>query len=75
MNASDGARRDFLKGSAAVAGAAMAATMLGSKARAADGDLIRVGLIGCGGRGTGAAFQTLSVPNSNVKLVAMGDAF
>jgi myo-inositol 2-dehydrogenase / D-chiro-inositol 1-dehydrogenase len=37
--------------------------------------LLRVGLIGCGGRGSGAADQTLSVYGSNVKLVAMGDAF
>lgn len=37
--------------------------------------LLKVGLIGCGGRGSGAADQTLSVYGSNVKLVAMGDAF
>jgi myo-inositol 2-dehydrogenase/D-chiro-inositol 1-dehydrogenase len=41
----------------------------------ADNTLIRVGLIGCGGRGSGAADQTLSVPDSNVKLVAIADAF
>jgi predicted dehydrogenase len=40
-----------------------------------ENDLIRVALVGCGGRGSGAADQTLSVPGSNVKLVAMADAF
>ena len=37
-------------------------------------DTIRVGVIGCGGRGTGAAMQALST-KQNVKLVAMADAF
>src|SRR5436305_1626571 len=68
-------RREFLKGAAAVAGAAVAANVIGSRAYAGGDDLIRVGLIGCGGRGSGAADQTLSVPNSKVKLVAMADAF
>ncbi len=75
MNAKHGSRRDFLKGTAAVAGAALAANLIAPKAHAGGADLIRVGLIGCGGRGSGAAFQTLSVPGSNVKLIAMGDAF
>ncbi|HLX64158.1 MAG TPA: Gfo/Idh/MocA family oxidoreductase [Planctomycetota bacterium] len=68
-------RRDFLKGSAAVAGAALAARVIGSRAYAGSDDLIRVGMVGCGGRGSGAANQTLSVPNSKVKIVAMADAF
>jgi predicted dehydrogenase len=37
-------------------------------------DVLRVGLIGCGGRGTGAAAQALAA-DKNVKLTAMGDAF
>lgn len=41
----------------------------------AENSLIRVGLVGCGGRGGGAADQALSVPDSNVKLVAVCDAF
>ena len=75
MNAKDGARRDFLKGTAAVAGAALASRIIMPKAYAAGNDLIRIGLIGCGGRGSGAAYQALNVPNSNVKLTAMADAF
>ena len=37
-------------------------------------DVIKIALIGCGGRGTGAAMQALST-KQNVKLVAMADAF
>ncbi len=62
-------RRDFLKTSA-VATAAVAAH---AHAAGAD-DTIKVALIGCGGRGTGAATQALNA-DKNVKLVAMGDAF
>src|SRR6266542_2519465 len=63
-------RRDFLKTStAALVGGALAAQV-----HAAGGDVIRVGLIGCGGRGTGAAGQALNA-DKNVKLVAMADAF
>lgn len=62
-------RREFLR-SAAVAGT------LGSyaNAHAAGDDLLRVGLVGCGDRGTGAATQALGA-DANVKLVAMADAF
>ena len=34
-----------------------------------------LGLVGCGGRGTGAASNALSVPEGNLKLVAMADVF
>ena len=43
-------------------------------AHAAGDDTIRVALVGCGGRGTGAASQALSTKGA-VKLVAMADAF
>ncbi len=42
--------------------------------RAATRDVIRIGLIGCGGRGTGAAAQALQA-DARVELVAMGDLF
>src|ERR1700730_3030479 len=66
-------RRDFLKASTAalVAGAAAGIPM---NVHAGGGDTLRVGLIGCGGRGTGAAGQALSA-DKNVRLVAMADAF
>ncbi len=74
-NTLDASRRDFLKTST-VATAAAAATSLGafSNVHAAGSDTIKVGLVGCGGRGTGAAEQSMrSAPN--IKLYAMGDMF
>src|ERR1044071_5025691 len=68
-------RRDFVKTSAMITGGMMAAPLL-SRANFFSGsdDVIKVALIGCGGRGTGAASQALST-KQNVKLVAMADAF
>jgi len=63
-------RRAFLKAGAAVAGTLAAAPLV----HAGGDDLLRVGLIGCGGRGTGAAAQALNA-DKNVKLTAMADAF
>ncbi|MEK6237933.1 MAG: Gfo/Idh/MocA family oxidoreductase, partial [Planctomycetales bacterium] len=70
----DPSRREFMKKStaAALSGGALASLSVG--VHAAGDDLLRVGLVGCGGRGTGAARQALSA-DKNVKLVAMGDAF
>jgi predicted dehydrogenase len=48
--------------------------MAGSAAYAAGGDALRVGLVGCGGRGTGAAAQALTA-DSATKLTAVGDMF
>jgi predicted dehydrogenase len=67
---SDTNRRVFLQASAA---AAASVTLLPG-AMAAGSDVLRVGLVGCGGRGTGAAKQALRA-DPNVKLVAMCDAF
>ena len=68
-------RRNFVKTSTIVASGAMAAAMLHKHAVHAAGDeVLKVGLIGCGGRGTGAATQAL-MADSRVKLTAMGDAF
>src|SRR5215475_5321726 len=69
-------RRDFLKTSTAAAFAGTVVSRLGNVpyVHAAGSDMIRVGLIGCGARGSGAAEQALrGAPN--VKLIAMGDAF
>lgn len=70
-------RRDFLKTSSAAAlGGAVAAAGLGRipGAYAAGSDEIRIGLIGCGERGTGATENALT-SSQGVKLVAMGDVF
>src|SRR5438309_1804202 len=63
-------RRDFIAGSAA----ATALMATGSYAFAAADDKIRVGLVGCGGRGTQAAEQSVQ-SSPNVELVALGDLF
>jgi len=75
-NKKSSSRRDFLKKSGAAAVGASIASRIGPipAVHAAGSDQIRVGLIGCGGRGTGAAGQVLKAA-PNVKLVAMGDAF
>jgi predicted dehydrogenase len=67
-------RRDFLKTSAAVAGATLASGLIVPHVHAAGSDVLKVGLVGCGGRGTGAAMQALRA-DKNTKLVALGDAF
>lgn len=67
-------RRDMLA-TTGMLGATLAGGFSIGRAATRNNDLIRVALVGCGGRGTGAADQTLSVPDSNVKLVAMADAF
>ena len=68
-------RRDFLKSSSAVAGGVLAGQLaIAHGAYAAGSDTLKVGLVGCGGRGTGAAAQALNADPS-VKLTAMGDAF
>jgi predicted dehydrogenase len=67
-------RRDFLKTTAA-AGAAMAANLgLLSNVHAGGSDTIKVGIIGCGGRGSGAAENVLHAA-PNVEIVALGDVF
>ena len=69
-------RRDFIRGaSAAALGAAAVARFHGLPgAYAAGSDEIRVGLIGCGGRGTGAAGNALAAA-PGVRVVALADAF
>ncbi|AHM58758.1 putative dehydrogenase [Flammeovirgaceae bacterium 311] len=67
-------RRHFLKTSAMLAGGVILGGLPISGAYAGGKDTIKIALIGCGGRGTGAAFQALTA-RPNVKLVAMADAF
>ena len=64
-------RRRFLNASAVAAAATLAQLPF---VHAAGSDTLRIGLIGCGGRGTGAAANALKA-DTNVRLVAMGDAF
>ncbi len=69
MNESTPTRRDFLTSSALAALGAGA-----SGVHSSVDETIRVGFIGCGGRGTGAASQALRA-DKDARLVAMGDAF
>jgi predicted dehydrogenase len=68
-------RRNFVKTSSLLTGGLLAAPFLSSANyfSGAD-DVIKIALIGCGGRGTGATVQALST-KQNVRLVAMADAF
>jgi predicted dehydrogenase len=73
MSSNGATRRDFLKTTAAAAGV-LATQALTANAWAAGGDTIKVGLIGCGGRGSGAADNVLRSARG-VSIVALGDAF
>src|SRR5262245_16163890 len=71
-------RRTFLRNSSLlVAGSAIAASQvqIARGAHAFGSDTIKVGLIGCGGRGSGAMLQAMNTTGGEVKLIAMADAF
>ncbi len=69
-------RRDFLKRSAVLGGAAVAFSIQVSPRRvhAAENSQLKIGLVGCGGRGCGAVVDALSI-DPNVVLCAVGDLF
>ena len=69
-------RRQFIKSSSAVVLGGAVAPYVGLRQSllGQNAETIRVGLIGCGGRGSGAARQALNA-DSNVRLTAMGDVF
>ncbi len=69
-------RRKFLKTSTVLAAGAAVSGSLGiaRSAHAAGDDEIKIALIGCGGRGTGAAEQALAT-QGKVKIIALADAF
>jgi len=69
-------RREFLKTTSklAAAGAMVGGLPLARAVHAAGDDVLRVGLIGCGGRGTGAAVNALNA-DRNCKIVALADVF
>jgi predicted dehydrogenase len=78
QSVSGSSRRQFLKTSSAVAlGSTLASPWIlagSASAAASAGGTLKVGLIGCGGRGSGAAAQALSTGEA-VVLTAMGDVF
>jgi predicted dehydrogenase len=67
-------RRRFLKTSATASAGLLAAGLRLPRAHAAGSDVLEIGLIGCGGRGTGAAMDCVN-SSPGVKIVALADAF
>src|SRR3954463_6972922 len=71
-------RRDLLKATAATSAAAMFAALGTNFAHAQGTDIIKVGLIGCGGRGSGAAANCVegaALAGAKAEIYAVGDVF
>ncbi len=72
--AHDWTRRDFVKTGAVISAGALVPSAMASRLVRNVDDTIRIGVIGCGGRGTGAVVNAMSA-HPSVKLVAMADLF
>lgn len=68
-------RREFLKSTGRIAAASALTAGIVPHVYAGENNTIKIVLIGCGGRGTGAASDALSVKNGPIKLVALADVF
>ena len=68
-------RREFLQNTGRLAAATTLAGLAIPRVHAAEDNTIQVVLIGCGGRGTGAAANAMAVKQVPMKLVAMADVF
>ena len=68
-------RRDFLKNTGRVAAATTLTAAMVPHVHAGENNTIQVALIGCGGRGSGAAEDAMAVKSCPVRLVAMADVF
>ena len=78
MNASENpgsSRREFLENTGRVVAASALAGVALPAVHAGESNTIQVALVGCGGRGTGAAANALSTKSGPIKLVAMADVF
>jgi len=77
INASSGSksRRDFLKLSGHLAAASALAGVAVPRCYAAENSTIKLALVGCGGRGTGAVADAFSTTGGPIKLYAMADLF
>ena len=68
-------RRELMKKSGQIAVASALAGVALPHVHAAENNMIQVALVGCGGRGAGAAENALSTKSGPIKLVAMADVF
>ena len=68
-------RREVLQATGGLAATAMLSGLRFPNVHPGGADMIQVALVGCGGRGSGAAGQALSTKGGPIKLVAMADAF
>jgi predicted dehydrogenase len=68
-------RRELMKKSGQVAAVSALAGVTLPQVHADENNTVQVALVGCGGRGTGAASNALAIPNGNTRLVAMADVF
>ncbi|HSV99648.1 MAG TPA: hypothetical protein VLI39_05715 [Sedimentisphaerales bacterium] len=79
MNASNGAnstsRREFLKRSGRMATSSALVAGIVPRMYAAEGAAIKLALVGCGGRGTGAVADAFATTGGPVKLYAVADLF
>ncbi len=73
--ASNSSRREFIRRAGQLAAASALARTALPAVHAAEDNTIRLALIGCGGRGSGAAVNAFDSPNGPVRLVAMADLF
>jgi predicted dehydrogenase len=71
----DTSRREFLKDTGRLAAATAVAAGIAPRMYAGENNTIQIALIGCGGRGSGAAANAMNVKRGPVKLVAMADVF
>ncbi len=71
---SSNSRREFLKGTGSVLAGAALAGAIGARAHAGENNTIKIALVGCGGRGTGAAANALQTEGPT-RLVAVADVF
>ncbi|MHC4558598.1 MAG: Gfo/Idh/MocA family protein [Planctomycetota bacterium] len=74
-NEKDTSRREFLKKTSRIAASSAFIAAVGPRIYAGEDNTIKVALVGCGGRGAGAAVNALATKSGPIKLVAMADVF
>jgi predicted dehydrogenase len=75
VNEKDTSRREFLKETGQIVASSVLIAAIGSRMYAGEDNTVKVALVGCGGRGSGAAANAMATKSSPVKLVAMADIF